>query len=364
MYLADKWRQGLFGELMYAEYEYVHECRSLCYTYIDGVPVQPGNQVHNWRSWLNFHYYNTHSLGPMMAIAGVRPTRVVSLPGCQRLAGYLVDEPGRGMGGITPSLITMDNGAVVRNLMGATTNDSHLQRLWGTRGAAELNNGVWLRLGASGGSPKFQVNPTWPMLGDLAQTMGHGGGDFWVLYSFARQILFNEPAFFDVYTAADCTIPGILAYRSSLEDGRAFDVPDLRNPAARAQYRHETFAQERFPVDGAFPSDSDPAVTGDFTTVMRDLIGQAQLCRAVMDWLTVMDDMPDPKPLAGLIEQFQASAETRTAVFSRAQTIADAYPESHGARVLREMLEIADPERAGSTAFLAELEAARNRLSE
>jgi hypothetical protein len=97
---------------------------------------------------------------------------------------------------------------------------------------------------------------------------------------------------------------------------------------------------------------------------MRDLIGQAQLCRAVMDWLTVMDDMPDPKPLAGLIEQFQASAETRTAVFSRAQTIADAYPESHGARVLREMLEIADPERAGSTAFLAELEAARNRLSE
>ena len=27
-YLARKWKEGLFGELLYAEYEYVHECRS------------------------------------------------------------------------------------------------------------------------------------------------------------------------------------------------------------------------------------------------------------------------------------------------------------------------------------------------
>jgi predicted dehydrogenase len=87
MYLARKWREGLFGELMYAEYEYVHECRSLCYTYIDGLPVQPGNTVHNWRSWLNFHYYCTHSLGPVMVITGTRPTRVAALPGKQHLAG-------------------------------------------------------------------------------------------------------------------------------------------------------------------------------------------------------------------------------------------------------------------------------------
>ncbi|HPX42262.1 MAG TPA: Gfo/Idh/MocA family oxidoreductase, partial [Candidatus Hydrogenedentes bacterium] len=36
MWLARRWKEGLFGDLMYAEYEYVHECRSLAYTYIDG----------------------------------------------------------------------------------------------------------------------------------------------------------------------------------------------------------------------------------------------------------------------------------------------------------------------------------------
>ena len=91
MYLADKWQQGLFGDLMYAEYEYVHECRSLIYTYLDGMPVEPGWTAHNWRSWLHCHYYNTHSLGPMMIISGLRPTRVTALPAEQRLAGFLMN---------------------------------------------------------------------------------------------------------------------------------------------------------------------------------------------------------------------------------------------------------------------------------
>jgi hypothetical protein len=29
----------------------------------------------------------------------------------------------------------------------------------------------------------------------MAEKMGHGGGDFWVLYNFAREILFGERAF-------------------------------------------------------------------------------------------------------------------------------------------------------------------------
>lgn len=76
MWLANRWEEGLFGEMMYAEYEYVHECRMLCYTYTDGVPIIPGHTVHNWRSWFNFHYYCTHSLGPVMAITKTRPVAV------------------------------------------------------------------------------------------------------------------------------------------------------------------------------------------------------------------------------------------------------------------------------------------------
>ena len=161
MYLADKWQQGLFGDLMYAEYEYVHECRSIVYTYIDGLPVEPGWTVHNWRSWLHFHYYNTLSLGPMMIITGLRPTQVTALPAEQRLAGYLMD-PLNSMGGVASSLINMSNGSVVRSLMGATTSDSHCQRIWVTRGAAKIDGGLYLRLGGAGQAPMLLVEPQWP----------------------------------------------------------------------------------------------------------------------------------------------------------------------------------------------------------
>ncbi|HNT35683.1 MAG TPA: hypothetical protein PKH07_11870, partial [bacterium] len=210
MYLSSRWKEGLFGDLMYAECEYVHECRTLAYTYIDGVPIVPGNTVHNWRSWIHFHYYNTHSMGPVMIIGNARPTKVVSLPGRVRLPGYLMKSE-RGMSGIAPSLISFENGVVMRNLMGATTNDTHIQRFWGTLGSAEFVDGeMRFRLGASGHSPKLPVEVKWPEQGELADLAGHGGGDFWVLYYFARQIQTGEPAPFDVYAAADCTIPGIL----------------------------------------------------------------------------------------------------------------------------------------------------------
>ena len=127
-WLARRWKEGLFGELMYGEYEYVHEVLSLAFTDINGVPLEPGSRVHAWRSWLHLHYYNTHSLGVVMEVTGTRPVEVCSLPGSVRLPGYLI-RAGRGMGGVAPSLLRMSNGGLVRNLMGATTNDSHIQRL-------------------------------------------------------------------------------------------------------------------------------------------------------------------------------------------------------------------------------------------
>lgn len=363
LYLAAKWKEGLFGELMYGEYEYVHECRSLCYTYIDGVPVQPGYSVHNWRSWLHFHYYNTHSLGPMMYITGTRPIRVVSLPGNQRLAGYLIDKACEGMGGIAPSLITMSNGGIVRNLMGATTNDSHLQRLWGTRGSAEVNNGVFLRLGGGGGAVKLEVTPQWPKLGKYAEKMGHGGGDFWVLYYFARQILFGEPAFFDVYTAADCTIPGILAWRSSIENGKPYDVPDFRKKKDRDAYRNDHFAQKRYNVNnGCFPKNADKKLTGQFTTIMKSLIHHTVVSRSVQDWLSVLEDVKQPKRVVEIVDQFVQEYDSMKESMREARKLINAYPGSDGARVLSEMMELAEAAKVTRTSFLVKMKKERRCL--
>lgn len=343
MYLARKWQEGLFGDLMYAEFEYVHECRSLAYTYIDGKPIQPGNTLHSWRSWLNFHYYCTHSLGPIMIITGTRPTRVVSLPGKQALAGYPMElSLSMGMGGIAPSLISMSNGAVVRNLMGATTNDTHQQRIWGTLASAEAGGeGLFLRLGGSGSSPRSKIIAQWDDLGILAEKGGHGGGDFWILYYFARQILTGEKAPFDIYSACDVTIPGILALRSSVENGKPFDVPDFRNKSERDAWRNDNWSQPRIKSNAMFPENADIKLTGQFTAIMKNLIESATTSRAFFDWNNIGEDVaPNSVAINRATHKFIHSFPEIVACYESARKLADAYPASEGARVINELLEL------------------------
>jgi hypothetical protein len=360
-YLARKWKEGLFGELLYAEYEYVHECRALQYTYIDGVPVQPGHALHNWRSWLNGHYYCTHSLGPVMVITGLRPVQVVALPSTPAMAGYIKPPADAAQGraiSVSPSLIRMSNGAVIRNLMGATTNDTHVQRIWGTLGAAELNVGkeLQLRLGGAGAAPKAQVIPRWDGLGELAAQTGHGGGDFWILYYFARQILTGEPAPFDIYSAADVTIPGILAMRSAVEGGKPYDVPDFRDKAHREAWRNDRWAQTRIdPKSHAFGTGADPAATADFSRTIAELVRFAPQVRAYADWSKVAADMADPPELLTMAEQVVSQYPAILDAYRRGRRIADAFPGSEAARVLSEMLAVGLVEEVLSPSHLPRL---------
>ncbi|MBA3685653.1 MAG: Gfo/Idh/MocA family oxidoreductase [Planctomycetes bacterium] len=350
MWLKQKWKEGLFGELQYGEFEYLHEIRSLAYTYIDGVPIAPGGTMHSWRSWLDYHYYCTHSLGPIMQITGTRPTRVVSLPGSINLAGYPVkrDRDGGGLGGVAPSLITMDNGAIVRNLMGATTGDGHVQRLWGTRGSAfqGVHSNLSLRLGGAGHSPIAEVRYDWPELGEVARTTGHGGGDFWVLYYFARQILSGEPAPWDVYASADVTLPGILAWRSAKENGQAYDVPDLRKKKDRDAWRNDHTAPKR-PDNRThlFGKAADPSVAG-YNATMRSLIGCTLAYRAWADWGKVAGDLVRPAEFVDIVRNLVVTyAELRT-TYAEARRLIDANPGTEGARAMRELLEDIGGERA------------------
>ncbi len=359
MWLASRWRAGLFGDLAYAEYEYVHECRSLAYTYIDGVPVVPGHAVHNWRSWFNFHYYCTHSLGPVMAITGRRPVAVEAFRATPAIAGYLQSHGACG-GRMTPSLIQMDNGSVVRNLMGAGTSDSHVRRIWGTRGAFEMaGEGLKLRLGASGGSPKLDVIPKWEGLGELAAKTGHGGGDFWTLYYFAREILTGEKGPFDIYGACDVTLPGIQAVRSEMEGGRPMEVPDFRDKKQRAKYRDDDWTQERYPtkagVFGGFvPEAGDTAA--EFSRIMKDLVRCAPLYRAYVDWCQVREALKNPADLLPVAKRLLDNLDRLVKTCAEAREILAAHPGTDGATVLAEMLEVGGGDEPLSPAFRERLE--------
>ncbi len=363
IWLANRWKEGLFGELIYAEYEYVHELRSLAYTYADHTPIKPGHSVHSWRSWLNYHYYCTHSLGPVMVITGTRPMMVETFPVRQQVAGYLIRN-GEGMGTMTPSLISMSNGGVVRNLMGATTNDTHNQRVWGTLGAYErthdhygLNPRLDLRLGASGRSPIMQVITKGEgFLGELAATTGHGGGDFWMLYYFAREIFTGEKGPFDIYGGCDVTIPGIQALRSSREGGKPMEIPDFRKKADRDRYRSDDWQIERYDVKrGVFGGAKLNEKASNFSTTMKGLISSSHTCRAYSDWKKVQSAIATPEKFLPIAVKLLDSYDSLLAVYKDARSIVNAYPKSDGARVLSEMLELGEEKKVLSADFLPAL---------
>ena len=350
-YLAKLWKDGFFGEFQYGEFEYLHECRNLCYSYnMSGgaSPIEPGDTVHSWRSWLDFHYYNTHSLGPVMKITGLRPVAVEAFPEAVSLPGYLPDS---GMSKPCPSLVRMSNGAVMRNLCGATTGDYHMdKRIWGTRASAESlgGHGLFLRIGAAGSGLRTPVEPVWPELGELAESAGHGGGDFWELYYFAREILTGEPAPWDIYAACDVTLAGIMAVRSHEAGGQPMEIPDFRDPAIRERYRNDNVAMKR-PFDPAkiFPEGHDPEQTSVFTSLMLQLIRQSTLLREACDGVAIYDQIKDAKSKLQIIGKLTRCIETLpelAAARKQAEKLIGMYPDSPAAGSLRSMLTLSDPE--------------------
>lgn len=344
MYLAKLWREGFFGELSYAEYEYVHGA-GRAFSNPDGTPLSPGNRAHHWRGWLNYHYYCTHSLGPVMVITGLRPERVVAFPpdvqnyGVIKGKGRKIDGVLPSLGAFAPSLIRMSNGGIVRNLMGGTTADSHHQRLFGTKASSEMYP-LQLKVGATGSSLNIKVKPDWVSMGELAEKAGHGGGDFWELYYFARQILTGEKAPWDIYSSSDVTLAGIQALRSAEAEGTAMEIPDFRDKAVRDRYRNDNWQQKHIDPAKIFPENQDISVTNDFSPAVIELNSAATNVRKALDSIKVFSvALPEDKVrIIDLVKSVRDSAAKYAAVYARARKIADAYPDSPGGRVIREML--------------------------
>lgn len=364
-YLTQLWQSGWFGQLQYAEYSYVHDCLNFTYTYIDATPVKPGYSVHNWRSWLPWHYYCTHSIGPVMYITGERPTEVVSLKGSVQLPGQILP-PGVGLAGVAPSLIRFGNGGLMRNLMGNTTLDNDVQRLYGTRASAEIKDGkLLLRPCGRGHSWFLETIPEEDALSRIADSTGHGGGDFWTLYHFANQIFNGTPAPFDCYRAADVTLPGILAYRSAEEGGQPQEIPDLRVKAVRDKYRHDTFAPARCDTTTiAFSSPSSQEKAASFTDVMSRLLDAADLWQHYAHSRPIYAALKEPEAVIQLADRMLERLSFIQQAIRDAQSLLGIEPDGNGERVLRETLDRFDTNALLSPNALSQLLQERDALAE
>ncbi|MCC6444718.1 MAG: Gfo/Idh/MocA family oxidoreductase [Armatimonadetes bacterium] len=254
------YRAGEIGEIQYAEGEYNHPGTSEFKN-----RLSPG--LNHWRNHLPPTYYCTHAMSPIMYVTDTRPVSInaLSIPQSEQDTERLHVKTGD-FGFV--AICRMDNGSVAR-LMGLTLRGEGIwYRFHGSRGLMEnLRTGdrsslrivheEWDRREGDVGEKIYA--PDFPVHADLARRAGHGGGDFFTNYFFAEAIRKNEQPYLDVYRGLEMTLVGIQGWRSCLENGAPFEIPDFRREEVRKRYENDDWSP--FPEDRR-PGQPWPSIKG------------------------------------------------------------------------------------------------------
>ena len=288
-----------------------------------------------------------------MVITGLRPEKVVAFPtdvlyeGAVHAKGRKVDGIMPNLCAMCPELIYMSNGGIVRNLMGGTSADGRNLRFFGTRAAAESYPSLMLKVGAMGSAQGIHVEPDWPDLGEVAEKAGHGGGDFWELYYFAREILMGEKAPWNIYAASDVTLAGIQALRSAVAEGQPMEVPDFRKKEVRDRYRNDNWVQKHIDPDRIFPDDQNLEITKNFCDYYGAAMPYVKLLRVVLDAMKVygVTKAEDKINTINLVKDLRGKLPEAKEALAKLRSIYEAYPESQGGIAIKEKLEVCEASR-------------------
>ena len=240
LYAADE-----IGRVLYAEGEYNHPGS---FDWFMG--ISPG--IKHWRNNIPVTYYCTHALAPLVHITDTMPVRVNGFAPPLPLDS---EKPRlwrqKDAGGII--MATMDNGAVFKLIQGGLPGHSIYYRLHGEYGLMESGRGpgYWgpesVRIVhdewelKKGQVPEKVYYPRFPRWAKGAEEAGHGGGDYFTNHYFAEAIRTNTQPFLDVYRGVAMSVVGIQAWKSVLDGGNSYEVPDFRKESSRKIHAKETW---------------------------------------------------------------------------------------------------------------------------
>ena len=272
------YQAGEIGECRFAEGEYVHPA-----TAEESNRLAPG--LNHWRNWLPATYYCTHALAPLMYVTGFMP-RSVNAQAIPRTAEQRAEPQVRRNDISCYMMLRMDSEAVfgLNGGWNGLSGHGNWYRFQGTRGLMEsfrMGNLGQVRVVheafnlPEGGSRERIYTPEFPVAGDLAARAGHGGGDFFVMYHFAEALRRREQPWFNVYRGLAMSVVGIQGWRSALDNGAAYRIPDFSDEAARAPYEQDQWSP--YPED-AGPGQPPVSVQGRIEPT------RAQIAAARKDW--------------------------------------------------------------------------------
>ena len=229
-------QEGAFGKPYYAEGEYIHELKQL-------------NEITKWRRrWqtgIDGITYGTHSLGPVLQWMPGDRVASVSCAG----SGYNHLDP-RGdpyeNQASCVMLCKMASGGLVKIRVDMLSDRPHAMtnyQLQGVDGSYESarasgeKNRVWLRSHDPDPTSWTDLEdladrfapPLWQKYEQLAEGVGHGGGDIMQLMDFAAAIRGQTEPPIGVHEAMDMTLPGLISQQSIRQNGQWLNVPNSRD---------------------------------------------------------------------------------------------------------------------------------------
>lgn len=229
-------RRGFFGEVYYAEGEYIHELKEL-------------NEITRWRRrWqtgIDGITYGTHSLGPILQwMPGDRVARV-SCAG----SGHHYRDPRGDLYENEDSCVMLAktmHGALIKIRVDMLSDRPHAManyQLQGTGGCYESGrtegerHRIWLAA-LSEERNRWQdlecleeayMPEIWRHPPEAALRAGHGGGDYFEVLDFLRSMLEGAPCPIGIHEAMDMTLPGLMSQASIAAGGAWMEVPDSRS---------------------------------------------------------------------------------------------------------------------------------------
>ncbi|MBO5222389.1 MAG: Gfo/Idh/MocA family oxidoreductase [Clostridia bacterium] len=238
--------EGTLGKILYAEGEYNHPVSSSDAAFMR--KYKPFAE--HWRNYLPRTYYITHSMAPIMYATGAEPIRVSAMAVFAPFDDSMAIS-GSHCGDRAAIITTLNNDDSVFKVSGCAGFGAHgnSYRVCGTEGQVEnlrgMDGQIMLRYNKwnipEGLEKKDNLYmPSWNHpKEELIEKEGHGGGDFLVIEEFLNCILEDRKPDFDVYFATKMSAVAILAHRSVLARGEAFDVPDFRKEEDRVAWEND-----------------------------------------------------------------------------------------------------------------------------
>ncbi len=221
----ETWRRmredGKFGEIVYAEGEYLHSADP------DDLPDYKNDP---WRAESHAISYITHELGPLLSIMDDRCISVSCLaPDAKYNPAKTAKENG-------VAIFKTAKGAVIRIFIGfgAFVGYDHNYALYGTRGSIMTDRcrpieeaHSFAKLYELPGSMERAVEIPVGMAYPGESSEGHGGAEIKMLRDFADCVLNGKRPALDIDAGINMTLPGIFAEMSQKQGGVLMEIPEL-----------------------------------------------------------------------------------------------------------------------------------------